>query len=275
VSGIPTSIPLGDAAWFERRARTIRQARITVGALVALAAVAFFVVSLRQPSAPPSLLPASSSGIIVLDVSASISSDTYARIDATLERLVRSKGSYGLILFSDTAYQALPPNTPARELRPLQRFFAVKGAGSPGALPEAPRSPWTDSFGGGTRISTGLSLALDEIRARKLVDPAVLLVSDLDDDSGDVDRVSQVAIAYRRAGVPLHVVGLNADPRDAAFVQRFVAGNGSFTRATLPSESSGSATGTVSTALVVLAVLVAALLAAFLLGSEPLRWRTR
>jgi len=275
VSGIPTSIPLGDAASFERRARTIRQARITVGALVALAAVAFFVVSLRQPSTPPSLLPASSSGIIVLDVSASISSDTYARIDATLERLVRSKGSYGLILFSDTAYQALPPNTPARELRPLQRFFAVKGAGSPGALPEAPRSPWTDSFGGGTRISTGLSLALDEIRARKLVDPAVLLVSDLDDDSGDVDRVSQVAIAYRRAGIPLHVVGLNADPQDVAFVQRFVAGNGSFTRATLPSESSGSATGTVSTALVVLAVLVAALLAAFLLGSEPLRWRTR
>ena len=42
--------------------------------------------------------------------------------------------------------------------------------------------------------------------------PAVLLVSDLDDDSGDVDRVSQAAIAYRRAGIPLHVVGLNAAP---------------------------------------------------------------
>ena len=38
---------------------------------------------------------------------------------------IRSNGSYGLILFSDTAYQALPPNTPARELEPLLRFFDV------------------------------------------------------------------------------------------------------------------------------------------------------
>jgi hypothetical protein len=275
VSGVPTSIPLGDLAAFDRRARAVRRVRIVTAVLVALLTLAFLLVSLRESSAPPSLLPASSTGIVVLDVSASISSDTYARIDATLQRLIRSKGSYGLILFSDTAYQALPPNTPARELRPLERFFAIKGQSSPGALPEAPRSPWSESFGGGTRISTGLSLALDEIRARKLVNPAVLLVSDLDDDSGDVDRVSQVAIAYRRAGIPLHVVGLNADPQDAAFMRRFVAGNGSFTPATLPSESSGSATGGANRTLVALAVLVAAGIALFLLVSEPLRWRPR
>ena len=37
---------------------------------------------------PARLLPATSTGIVVLDVSASISSDTYARIAATLDRLV-------------------------------------------------------------------------------------------------------------------------------------------------------------------------------------------
>ena len=72
------------------------------------------------------------------------------------------------------------------------------------------------------------------IRKERLSHPAVLLVSDLDDDSGDVDRVSQAAIAYRRAGIPLHVVGLNAAPEDVAFIRRFVTGKGSFEQAALP-----------------------------------------
>lgn len=247
--------------------------RLAVAAAAALAAVALVVVSLRDGAAPPSLLPASSSGIVVLDVSASISPDTYARIDATLERLVRSNGAYGLILFSDVAYQALPPRTPAKELRPLQRFFQIPEQTTPGALPRSPRSPWTEAFSAGTRISSGLSLALDVIRGSRLVHPAVLLVSDLDDDDGDIVRVSQVAIAYRRAGIPLHVVGLNASPEDAAFIRRFVTGHGSFTEAALPSTQGGAPSPGVDPLLAGLAVGLAIALAAFLLLSEPLRWR--
>ena len=123
------------------------------------------------------------------------------------------------------------------------RFFDVPTETAPGALPQAPRSPWTDAFGAGTRISTGLSLALDVIRKEQLTNPAVLLVSDLDDDSGDIDRVSQTAIAYRRAGIPLHVVGLNAAPEDVAFIRRFVTGKGSFEQAALPSERSSGSSG--------------------------------
>ena len=73
----------------------------------------------------------------------------------------------------------------------------------------------------------------------------MLLVSDLDDDSGDVDRVSQAAIAYRRAGIPLHVVGLNAAPEDVAFIRRFVTGKGSFEQAALPSERASGSSGSV------------------------------
>ena len=102
----------------------------------------------------------------------------------------------------------------------------------------------------------------------------MLLVSDLDDDSGDVDRVSQAAIAYRRAGIPLHVVGLNAAPEDVAFIRRFVTGKGSFEQAALPSErASGSSTAAIDSALVALAVLAALALGGFLLLAEPLRWR--
>jgi hypothetical protein len=269
-----TSIPLGDGAAFERRAAAVRRLRLMFAAVAIAATLAFLISSFRQPAEPGSLLPASSSGVVVLDVSASISSDTYARIATTLDRLIRSNGSYGLILFSDTAYQALPPNTPARELKPLVRFFDVPTETAPGALPEAPRSPWTDAFGAGTRISTGLSLALDVIRKERLTHPAVLLVSDLDDDSGDVDRVSQAAIAYRRAGIPLHVVGLNAAPEDVAFIRRFLTSKGSFEQAALPSEQASGSSGSVDPALVALALLAALGLGGFLLLAEPLRWRT-
>ena len=269
-----TSIPLGDGAVFARRAALVRRFRLALAGVAIAALVAFLVSSFRQPAERGSLLPASSSGVVVLDVSASISSDTYARIAATLDRLIRSKGSYGLILFSDTAYQALPPDTPARELEPLLRFFDVPQETSPGALPQAPRSPWTDAFGAGTRISTGLSLALDVIRKERLSRPAVLLVSDLDDDNGDIDRVSQAAIAYRRAGIPLHVVGLNAAPEDVAFIRRFLTSKGSFEQAALPSEQASGSSGSVDPALVALAVLAALGLGGFLLLAEPLRWRT-
>ena len=270
----PTWVPLGDAGRFERRATTVRRLRVVVAAILVALVVVALIAALRLRPTASALLPSSASGVIVLDLSASISSDTYARISATLDRLIRSDGSYGLVVFSDTAYQALPPGTPARELRPLARFFNVAPRSSPGALPDVPRSPWSDSFSAGTRISTGLELALDVIRRDRLERPAVLLVSDLDDDTGDLDRVSRVAIAYRRAGIPLHVVGLNPSPEDVAFVRRLVPENGSFTRAALPGEREQEVSGRVDTVLTGSAVLVGLSLAALLVLTQRLRWRT-
>ena len=270
---VDARIPLADAASFRRRAS--RQGLLRLALALALLATGALVLAaslgLRASETTP--LPPSSGGIVVLDISASISSDTYARIAATLQRLVRSDGEYGLVLFSDTAYQALPPNTDARHLRPYVRFFAVPQRARPGALPSVPRSPWTDSFSGGTRISTGLALALDVIRRERLEDPAVLLVSDLDDDTADLDRVSELAVAYRRAGIPLHVIGLNPAPEDVAFVQRLVTREGSFTRASLPSEGTRRDVAPVSRTLVVAPALIAVLLAASSILSLRLGWR--
>ena len=150
----------------------------------------------------------------MLDLSASISSDTYARIGATLDGLAETGGRYGLIVFSDTAYLALPPGTPAAELRPFARRFDLPE--QTGGAITVPTSPWTDSFSAGTKISTGLQLALDTIRAKQLGRPAVLLVSDLDDDVGDLERLTSTALSFRRLGIPVRVVGLNASPEDRA-----------------------------------------------------------
>ena len=164
----------------------------------------------HAPHAATAFLPQGTNGIVVLDLSASISNETYGGIAATLDRLARSRGRYGLVVFSDTAYQALPPGTPAAELERVRALLHVPQADDPRRLASPlPVNPWTDSFSAGTRISTGLQLALDVIRTRHLAGPGVVLVSDLDDDPGDLEALTSVALAYRKLGIPLRVVGLN------------------------------------------------------------------
>ena len=79
--------------------------------------------------------------MIVLDVSASISPDTFSRIGETLRKLVATRGRYGLVVFSNVAYEALPPGTPASALRPLIRYFDGSEQQAPGALPRSADEP--------------------------------------------------------------------------------------------------------------------------------------
>ncbi len=104
-------------------------------------------------------------------------------------------------------------------------------------------------------------------------DPAVLLVSDLDDDTGDLERVTNLALAYRREHVPLHVVGLNPDPEDAAFIRRLVPDGGSFTTASLEGEGGASSSAPVPVGLLVLVATSALGLGALLVATQRLRWR--
>src|SRR5262249_50775878 len=76
--------------------------------LVLLAAAAGRHPQIRHPES----LPVRSGDLIVLDLSASISSDTFSRIGQTLRTLVASGGRYGLVVFSNVAYEALPPGSP-------------------------------------------------------------------------------------------------------------------------------------------------------------------
>jgi VWA domain containing CoxE-like protein len=269
----PSTIPLADLPLL--RSVTRRTTLLRVVLALALVALAFAAVASAARLEPreAALLPAGSDGIVVLDVSASISSDTYARIAATLARLADSGGRYGLVLFSDVAYEALPPGTPAQELRPFRRPFVLPEQSEPGALPIPPPSPWAEAFSGGTRISTGLQLAFDRIRADRLPRPAVLLVSDLDDDAGDLESLTSVALAMRRAGIAMRVVGLNADPADARFIERLLPREGrDLTPAELPGERAVTTRGDVPGWLVAAGLVVALLLAANELAGARLRW---
>ena len=274
---IPRAIPVADVRDLLPLAR--RTTLVRAAAAVALVALALAAVLLgRDPEVRRStVLPKRSNGIVVLDLSASISTDTYARIGASLRELTESGGRFGLVVFSDTAYEAIPPGTPAEALRPLVRYFTLRPARTEGFLPTFPAYPWTISFSAGTKISTGLELArgviIDDAPAEK---PAVLLISDLEDDPSDVPKVTSLALAYRREGIPLDIVGLNPSPGDEQLYRGLVRGWGSYTPARLRGERSETASrGSFPIGLAAIALAVALLLGAYELWSARLTWASR
>jgi len=235
-----TTIPFGELDAIAPATRRTLALRVLLGLAAVATAVAVVVLS-RGETTPQALLPAGSDGLVVLDLSASISSDTYARIGGTLDRLADSGGRYGLIIFSDTAYLALPPGTPAAQLRPFARRFDVP-ARTTGAI-TVPTNPWTRSFSAGTKISTGIELALDAIREQRLGRPAVLLVSDLDDDAGDRERLTSTALSFRRLGIPARVVGLNPSLEDERYMERLLDRPADLSSAAAPGEDRGGGVG--------------------------------
>lgn len=267
------SIPLADLPRLERARRRTALVRATLAvALIALVVTAAAAAT-HQQGHTLRFLPNGSNGIVVLDLSASISSDTFERIGKTLDQLASTNGRYGLVIFSDIAYEALPPGTPSAELKPYARFF-IPGPTQPGFLPAFPVNPWTNSFTGGTRIAAGLGLALQIIQAQHLKHPGVVLVSDLDDDPGDIKSLASVALAYRQLGIPVHIVALNPNPDDQQLFGNLLAQAATIQHAQLPGQRSKRSGASVPPWLAALAVLVALGLAGNELWSARLTWGT-
>lgn len=265
------AIPLGDLRRLRslrRRTAVVRAALVVV--LVALVA-AVAAVSVHAQSPTLRFLPRGSTGIVVLDLSASISTDTYERIGETLRELGHTNGRYGLVVFSDVAYEALPPGTPSAALLPYARYFTLPPAPS-GFLPQFPTNPWTNSFSGGTRIASGLALALRLIREEHVQHPAVVLVSDLDDDGGDIKTLAGVALAYRQANIPVHVVALNPQPKDQQLFERLLEQAATVEHARLPGEKVKATGARVPPLLAALVVAVALALAVNELWGARLVW---
>jgi hypothetical protein len=216
------SIPLADAARFALEARRT----LLVRGLLVSAVVAALLVTASVSRSPHSqtivTLPSHANTIVVLDLSASIASDTYSRIGATLSSLASSRRRYGLVVFSDQAYEALPPGSPAADLAPLVRYFVLPKQATPGFAPTYPTNPWTSTFSAGTRISAGLELAHTLATGGAVHHAAVVLVSDLDDDPGDLARLASIMLAYQRDAIPLRVVGLNPSTRNTQFFARLL-----------------------------------------------------
>jgi hypothetical protein len=214
-----TAIPLADAPRLAGAARRTGVVAVLL-ALLALGAAAAAVLVARHPDTRV-LVPLADRGdtIVVLDLSASISTDTYEQIGSTLSTLARSDGRLGLVVFSDQAYEALPQGTPAADLAPLVRLFTPTRGGG-GFAPTLPPNPWTSTFSGGTKISAGLTLAHTIATSSGGPPPQVVLVSDLSDDPRDLTRLGSILLAYRRDRIPVRIVGLAPSAADLALFRR-------------------------------------------------------
>jgi hypothetical protein len=240
------------------------------------------LVFARAPSlAPTPLLPAGSRGIIVLDLSSSVEHGTLDRMHAALAQLAATNARFGLVVFSSRAYEALPPNTPARELLPLVSFFrelplpAKLAYGRGLANPSNgyyPTNPWASGFSSGTAISSGLDLAREIIVASHVSRPSVWLMSDLADDPQDRPEVTRAARAYFRVGIALNVIGLNAAPADKQFFDGLLGPSGKLIQAQETSRVRLSSKQTIPLGLWLATSALAVLLIANELLSTPLRW---
>ena len=168
----------------------------------ALALVLAAAASARDPETTErALIPQDTVGVIVLDLSLSITDDDYVLIRRTLRRLVAEEASVGLVVFSDVPYELLPPGTPAEELRPFLRLLVAPRLGPV-------QNPWTLSFRAGTRISSALDLAKSILERDEVAAGSILLVSDLETAPDDVPSLARTIAEVDRAGIRLRVAPL-------------------------------------------------------------------
>lgn len=178
-------------------------------AVLLIAALALFAQATASARAldpaKPTFLP-ERSGVLVLDLSLSIGEKDYADIRQTLRRLIDDDGSMGLVIFSDLAYELLPPGTPSAELSPLVRYLVPRRGGADEARPV---SPWSESFSAGTRISAALELARNILHRDGVKNGSILLVSDLVTAPEDVPELARTLHELNRQSLIVRVVALS------------------------------------------------------------------
>jgi hypothetical protein len=218
------ALPLPDARSLGRELRRTTLIRVALlAALVALGIAAVWRASAND-TRTVTFLPHGQTAIVVLDESKSIYLTAYKRIDALLGKLVAADASVGLVAFSDTAYELLPPGSHGTELRALQRYYGPGGGGAvDDSAANISANPWEVGFSAGTKISSGLDLAKSIVHRDKLKHATILLASDLETASEDQPLLTRTLIAMRRdPRVTLRIVPLFPIAEDRAFFERIV-----------------------------------------------------
>jgi hypothetical protein len=261
-----TAIPLGDARALRRFATRTRLVRIGLAVAILTLGVLAVLFARTPANRNGPVLPAGSDGVVVLDLSASTSASEYAEINRYLTELIKSNGRFGLVLFSDKAYEALPPNAPASALATLAPYFQ----------PPYPTSPWAAGFSFGTSISQGLDLAHNVLDGDGVKRRDVWLISDLSDSVKDRPLLNRSLRSYLASGIALHVLPIAPRPRDLAQYRRLFGTQSPTIRVRpLPAAPPRSSSYAFPIALAVVALLVAVALGINELVSPTLRWGRR
>jgi len=233
--GLPTSA----ADELRREHRRTRWSRLALAAAAVALLAGAYALSRDLHALPTSYFATGSGGVVVLDLSSSIDAQKSQRVQRVLQSLAETEGRVGLVVFSDSAYEMLPPDTRSEELRPMLQFFSGGPAPPRGfgfgrrgdrTVPQGPprvESPWSLAFRGGTKISTGLAEARQVIDREGNHSLSVLLLSDLDNSGFDTSALTQELVSYDRDGIRLRVIPLFPAPEDRQLFSR-VAGKDVF-----------------------------------------------
>lgn len=260
-------LPLADGGSLSALGRRTRL-HWTLFAVSLVFLVSAAVLLARTGGAGTDVLPESGSTVVVVDLSGSTRAASKRIANALLGLTHASDRRLGLVVFSDTGYEALPLATPAEALR---AWLMLLADGAPKEY------PWTPSFSGGTVISAGLSVARRMLLSRPPADRHVLLVSDLVDGVVDLPKLQSVVAQYQREQIDLRVITVNeangSTQSNASFLQ--LPNAGFVTQAATRTIDPVSLAPRRSSAapLVGLVAVIAVLAAAYELVLHPLTWR--
>ena len=239
-----SAVALADLGELHTRAQRTALVRL-VFALALLGTLALLFTFARSAGAGRAAVfpEGTNTGVVALDMSASISGPTYSRVATTLRGIANANQSVGLVMFSDSAYELLPPNSPPGALVQFIPYFVpVRYFGS---TPVFSQSPW-DTFMGGTRVATGLEMGRLALRRAHVQHGSILLVSDLDDSNSDQGLLDQEALKLREQHIPVRIVPLFAAEHDlnlfkALFGQSAIVDPSVFTHTATPHAASVAA----------------------------------
>ena len=212
-------IPYGDAGVLRRPVRRATVLRTVLGLALVAVLLAALDVARGRDARPDPLLPPGTTGVIVLDLSASAGLNP--EVGELLRRVAAANQPTGFVGFSDVAYELVPPGTPGRDLAPMIRFF------SPGEDGSAPPDPWSAAFSAGTKISAGIEAAHDALRRDGIERGSIVLASDLEGFADDLVRLPSLLTALRLEGIEFRILPLGAREEQKRYFER-IAGADAF-----------------------------------------------
>ncbi len=264
------AVPSADVPRLHVAAQRTGAVRIVLTAALIATLVWLFVVAKSAGTGRAAVFPeGAETGVVALDMSASISGPIYARVATTLRGIVNANQSVGLIMYSDTAYELLPPNSPPGAMLQFIPFFVpLRYYGS---TPVFGQTPW-DTFMGGTRVAAGLEMARTALRRAHVKHGSILLVSDLDDSNADQGLLETEALRLREEHIPVRIVPLFAQPRDKRLFAALF-GDNSFVDPSVFTHTAKRHAASIAAPQPWMLILLGCLLVALLAGNERFNGR--
>ena|SRR5919197_1355483 len=219
------TIPVSDSVALRRPLQRTTAVRLALALLlVLLTGFAVWRAAALNPRPVP-FLDRRTTTIVVLDQSKSIYIGAYRRIASLLKVLVDADAPVGLVAFSDTAYEMMPPGTHGSELAPMLRFYTKGRPGESDLDPLTlfPATPWGDVFSGGTKISAGIDLARAVAHRDHVRHATIVLASDLETAGEDEPKLALSLLnATHDPTVDVKVLALFPIADDLQFFEKYL-----------------------------------------------------